>query len=67
MELTPLRSSTGCGACCGYEFGALFLVRLQMTVLVFLSTSAPTAFIPTHLRRGPTVLETEQLLDNTHD
>ena len=52
MELTPLRSSTGCGACCGYEFGALFLVGPQMTVLVFLSTSAPADIISTELGNG---------------
>jgi hypothetical protein len=52
MELTPLLSSSGYGTCCSYEFGALFLISLQMTMLVFLSTSAPADIISAELGNG---------------
>lgn len=49
MEPIPLLSSSGCGTGCGYEFRALFLVRLQMTMLIFLPTSTPANIISPEL------------------
>jgi hypothetical protein len=52
MEPIPLLLSSGCGTGCGYEFRALFLVRLQMTMLIFLSTSTPADIISPEFVNG---------------
>jgi hypothetical protein len=57
MKLIPLSSSSGCGTGCSYKFGALFFIGLQVTMLIFLSASAPADIIPPELGDGLTVPE----------